>query len=163
MSRSKLQDNQGMFQFNDTADPFGPGFTTSTMLSGSHGAIKRRDPFFLAERYRLEGDIEKIVELVRFVYTDHTAFFEIVPRNAQQRKELKDKMLGLLFMADTYSIDVLFSQLVDWFLHKCWSACQAQNFVDAFYQLQFFYHNECREQNFKETLRIALTQQSLCV
>lgn len=163
MNRSKLQDKSNVLTLAESPDPFGNGFSTASMLSGSHGAIKRRDPFFLAERYRIEGDIEKIVELVRFVYTDHTSFFEIVPRNSAQRKELKDRMLGLLFMADTYSIDVLFSQLVDWFLHKCWSACQAQNFVDAFYQLQFFYHNECREQNFKETLRIALTQRSLCV
>merc|ERR1719160_345967 len=126
MNRSKLQDKSNVLTLAESPDPFGNGFSTASMLSGSHGAIKRRDPFFLAERYRIEGDIEKIVELVRFVYTDHTSFFEIIPRNSLQRKELKDKMLGLMFLADQYSIDDLFAQLVEWFLHKSFAQCQAQ-------------------------------------
>jgi hypothetical protein len=163
MSSSKLQDGSGLLGLNDGADPFGCGFTTASMLAGSHGAYRRSDPFSLAERYRIEGDVEKLVELIRFVYTNHTAFFDLKPRNAQEREMLKGKMLGLLFISDKFSTDGLFAQLVSWFTNRCWGACGAQNYVDAFYQLQHFYHNECREKNFKESLRICLTEHSLCV
>lgn len=162
MHRSKLQESSGMFR-EEPSGPFEPGFNTASMLAGAHGAYRRRDPFSLAERYKIDGDVERIVELIRFVYTNHSAFFDLKPGNAQQRTDLKDKMLGMIFLADNFSTDGLFAQLMEWFCEKSYVQTHAQNYVDAFYQLTHFYHNQCREQNFKDLLCVCLTERALCV
>ena len=48
-----------------------PGYSTRTLLSGDTGAFRRVDQFFLAERYEIDCDVERLCEMLRYIYQAH--------------------------------------------------------------------------------------------
>lgn len=119
-------------------DMLQPGYSTRTLLSGETGAVQRRDQFFLAERYELDIDCERLCELLRFMYQGEMSYFSRTPNSDAQRDELTKKMLEITYDAEKYSVDKLFTQLLDWFGNKCYDIVGETNFANAFYHLQHF-------------------------
>jgi hypothetical protein len=136
----------------DHEDPMRPGFTTARMLSGTYGAVRRRDPYLLSERYEVSCDCEVLAEILRFCYQGHSAFLSVVPTTDVERQILKDKMLKLCFTAELFSVDELFEQVLEWFGKKCFSICGEKNFADAFFHLQHF-ESQCTEEHSRLRLR----------
>lgn len=128
-----------------------PGYSTRTLLSGDSGAVQRRDQFFLAERYELDIDCERLCELLRFMYQGEMSYFKRTPNSDAQRDELTKKMLELTYDAEKYSVDKLFAQLLDWFGNKCYDIVGEANFANAFYSLQHF-EFRCTEKHTRDAL-----------
>jgi hypothetical protein len=125
-------------------DPMRPGFTTGRLISGTSGAIRRRDPYFLSERYEVDCDCEVLAEIIRYCYQGHSAFLFVRPRADAEKEVLKDKMLKLCFKAELLSVDALFEQCLEWFGTKSFKLIGEKNFADAFFHLQHF-ESQCTE------------------
>ena len=76
--------------------------------------MKRRDPFFLAERYTVDCDCERMAELLRFVYQGEMSFFDLRPKSDTEREVLVHKMLHMCIDAEKYSVDALYEKLLVW-------------------------------------------------
>merc|ERR1719440_593017 len=138
------------------ADPMAPGFSTEMLISGITGAIRRRDPYFLSERYEVDCDCEVLAEILRFCYQGHSAFLYLRPRTDTEKEVLKDKMLRLCFKAELFSVDQLFEQVLQWFDHSCFKYVGERNFADAFFHLQHF-EGQCTEPHSRRRLRETVT------
>jgi len=136
IERSAL--TSALSQVVERDDPRAPSFSTAKLISGSTGAIKRRDPFFLSERYEVVCDCERMTELLRFIYKGNSVFFDARPQTDPEREVLVKKMLTLTYDAEKYSVDVLFEKLLNWFGTQCCNVCGEKAFTDAFYHLQHF-------------------------
>uniref|UniRef100_A0A6U6K3U5 Uncharacterized protein n=1 Tax=Zooxanthella nutricula TaxID=1333877 RepID=A0A6U6K3U5_9DINO len=119
-------------------DPNKPGYTTAHFIGGTTCAMKRLDPFFLAERYKVECDCERMAELLRFVYQGQMSFFDQRPETDRERGILTDKMLHMAFDAERYSVDRLYEKLLHWFGHECYPIIGEKCFAESFYHLQHF-------------------------
>lgn len=157
---SKLQEDANFTQFaqpfvkgvkDSKVDTLMPGYSTRTLLSGDTSAVQRRDQFFLAERYELDIDCERLCELLRFMYQGEMSYFDVNPTTDSQRDELTDKMLEIMYDAERYSVDKLFMMLLDWFGNKCYDIVGEVNFANAFYNLQHF-EMRCTEQHTRHAL-----------
>jgi len=138
------------------ADPMAPGFSTAMLLSGTTGAIRRRDPYFLSERYEVDCDCEVLAEILRFCYQGHSAFLFLRPRTDTEKEVLKDKMLRLCFKAELFSVDQLFEQVLEWFDNACFKMVDERNFADAFFHLQHF-EGQCTEAHSRRRLLETVT------
>lgn len=134
-------------------DPLKPGFTTAHFIGGTTGAIKRADPFFLAERYELECDCELMAELLRFIYQGKMAYFDEQPENEREHDALTKKMLEICFDAEKFSVDALYEKLLEWFGSKCYFVVGERNFADAFYHLQHFEYRATEEHSRKVLIK----------
>jgi len=123
---------------NQNADPKKPGYTTAHFIGGTTTAIKRADPFFLAERYKVECDCERMAELLRFVYQGQMSFFDVRPETDRDREVLTQNMLCMCVDAEKYSIDRLYTKILYWFGNECYDIIGERCFADAFYHLQHF-------------------------
>lgn len=132
-------------------DPTAPSYTTSTVLSGQISALKRRDPYFLAERYLVDGDCERLVEILRYCYQSHTKYFDIDPTTERERSSYVHKMLKLCYDAEKFSVDDLYEKLLSWFGQECFFICGEKCFADAFYHLQHF-ELRCTEEHSRQAL-----------
>lgn len=141
-------------------DPMKPGFTTRMLLSGHTSAIKRRDPYFLSERYMLDCDVESLAELLRFVYQGSSSFFGLRPRTDAEKEVLKHKMLRLCFKSETFSLDQLYEKVLHWFGHASYQVIGERNFADAFFHLQHF-ELQCTEQHSRDFLVKTVTSDML--
>eukprot|EP00933_Yihiella_yeosuensis_P035899 TRINITY_DN29553_c1_g1_i1.p1 TRINITY_DN29553_c1_g1~~TRINITY_DN29553_c1_g1_i1.p1 ORF type:complete len:633 (+),score=94.47 TRINITY_DN29553_c1_g1_i1:66-1901(+) len=119
-------------------DPMKPGYSTAHFIGGTTCAVKRADPFFLAERYELDCDCELMAELLRFIYQGRMAFFDEQPQNDKETEVLTSKMLEICYAAERYSVDALYEQLLHWFGTRCFYVVGDINFADAFYHLQHY-------------------------
>jgi len=147
---------QGNSLMKKHADPIAPGFTTAMLLSGTTGAIRRRDPYFLSERYEVDCDCEVLAEILRFCYQGHSAFLYLRPRTATEKEVLKDKMLRLCMKAELFSVDQLFEQVLEWFDNSCFKMVDERNFADAFFHLQHF-ESQCTEAHSRKRLLETVT------
>jgi hypothetical protein len=138
------------------ADPMAPGFTTAMPLSGTTGCIRRRDPYFLSERYEVDCDCEVLAEILRFCYQGHSAFLYLRPRTDVEKEVLKDKMLRLCFKTELFSVDMLFEQVLEWFDNACFKMVGERNFADAFFHLQHF-EGQCTEVHSRRRLLETVT------
>lgn len=140
------------------ADPIAPGFTTAMALplSGTTGAYRRRDPYFLSERYEVDCDCEVLAEILRFCYQGHSAFLYLRPRTDTEKEVLKDKMLRLCFKAELFSVDLLFEQVLEWFDNHCFKMVGERNFANAFFHLQHF-EGQCTEVHSRRRLLETVT------
>merc|ERR1719440_910434 len=138
------------------ADPMAPGFSTEMLISGIKGCVRRRDPYFLSERYEVDCDCEVLAEILRFCYQGHSAFLFLRPRSDTQKEVLKDKMLRLCFKAELFSVDQLFEQVLQWFDHSCFKYVGERNFADAFFHLQHF-EGQCTEPHSRRRLLETVT------
>lgn len=137
-------------------DPLRPGYTTAKFISGTTGAIRRRDPFFLAERYQVECDCERMVELLRFVYQGSMSLFDLKPTTDREKAILNQKMLHVCLDAERFSVDDLFDKLLNWFGQQCFNIVGERNFADAFYKMQHF-EKHCTEKHSRQALRDTVT------
>jgi len=119
-------------------DPNKPGYTTAHFIGGTTTAMKRPDPFFLAERYKVECDCERMAELLRFVYQGLMTFFDERPETDRQREVLTHNMLHMCFDAEKYSVDRLYERLLHWFGNECYGIVGERCFANAFFHLQHF-------------------------
>lgn len=133
------------------ADPLMPGYSTRTLLSGHIGAVRRIDQFYLAERYEVNCNAERMCELLRYIYQGYTSYFDIRPRNDAERADLNFKMLEICKDAERFSVDGLFELCLQWFGKKCLEIVGEKNFADAFYKLQH-YEVSCTEAHSKKAL-----------
>lgn len=138
-------------------DPFAPGMTTANAISGSLGAVTRRNPFRLGERYQVDCDVEKIVEILRFVYLGYTGLFDLRPKE-KEKDVYVQKMVDMFFLSDKFAVDMLFDQLLTWFRFKCRKACGDHNFADTWYQMEHFVNHQCQEKLFRDQLRQTLLE-----
>eukprot|EP00448_Togula_jolla_P006477 CAMPEP_0170598818 /NCGR_PEP_ID=MMETSP0224-20130122/16454_1 /TAXON_ID=285029 /ORGANISM="Togula jolla, Strain CCCM 725" /LENGTH=597 /DNA_ID=CAMNT_0010923403 /DNA_START=24 /DNA_END=1817 /DNA_ORIENTATION=- len=138
-------------KLNKRADPLKPGYTTALPLSGDTGAVKRHNPFFLAERYEVECECEVMCELLRFIYQGKVSHFDAKPRNQIEKKALCQKMLALCYDAERFSVDALFEQLLGWFGARAFIDVGERNFADAFYHLEHF-KRRCTEEHSRNFL-----------
>lgn len=134
--RSALQGP--LAKLKQTDDPKRPGYTTAHFIGGTITAVKRPDPFFLAERYKVECDCERMAELLRFIYQGAMYFFDSRPDTDRDREILTSKMLHMCFDAEKYSIDRLYEKLLHWFGHECYPIIGERCFANAFFHLQHF-------------------------
>jgi len=132
-------------------DPLRPGFTTAHFIGGTTGAVRCRDPFMLAERYKLDCDCERMAELLRFIYQGQMSFFALESRDENERETLTGKMLKICMDAEKYSVDALYEQLLGWFGRDCFTVVGEKNFADAFYHLENFVQ-QCTEEHSKQLL-----------
>lgn len=137
MDRSAMQSPQKRAQ-GIPDDPNKPGYSTAHFIGGTTTAMKRPDPFFLAERYKVECDCERMAELLRFVYQGVMTFFEEDPVTERQREKLTHNMLHMCFDAEKYSVDRLYEKLLHWFGNEAYTLVGERCFADAFYHLQHF-------------------------
>jgi len=140
-----------------TANPFAPGMTTANAISGSLGAVTRRNPFRLGERYTVECDVEKMVEILRFIYLGYTALFDLKPKE-KEKDVYVAKMVDMFFLSDKFAVDKLFDQLLTWFRYKCRKVCGDHNFADTWYQMEHFVNHQCQEKLFRDQLRKTLLE-----
>lgn len=126
-------------------DPHKPGFSTKHFLGGETCAVKRRDPFFLAERYTVDCDCERMAELLRFVYQGEMSFFDLRPKSDTEREVLVHKMLHMCIDAEKYSVDALYEKLLVWLGKDAYSVVGERYFADAFYYLQHCERNVTEE------------------
>jgi len=126
------------FAMNQGVDPKKPGYTTAHFIGGTTCAMKRFDPFFLAERYKVDCDCERMAELLRFVYQGQMSFFDRRPEMDRDREQLTQKMLHMCVDAERYSVDRLYEKLLHWFGNECYKVVGEKCFADAFYHLQHF-------------------------
>lgn len=153
---SQPVDQSSMSSGRKGQDPLKPGFTTAHFIGGITGAVKRADPFFLAECYEVPCDCERMVELLRFVYCGQMSFFNDHPASDKERRILTDKMLHICFDAEMYSVDILYQQLLEWFGSKAHRLIGQTNFADAFYHLQHF-ERRATEENARQALLKTVT------
>jgi len=141
-----------MAAFKEAAkDPLKPGYSTATLLSGDTGAVRRVDQFFLAERYQIDCDVERLCELLRYIYQGYTSYFDIKPRTESERGNLTHRMLEICKDAEKYSVDALFEKLLAWFGKECYFIVGEKNFASSFYHLQHF-ELQCTEQHSRKAL-----------
>jgi hypothetical protein len=133
------------------ADIYMPGYSTCTLLSGDTGAVRRIDQFFLAERYEIDCDVERLCELLRYIYQGYASYFDIKPRTDTERAELTHKMLEICKDAEKYSVDALFEKLLAWFGREAYYVVGEKNFASAFYHLQHF-EMQCTEEHSRQAL-----------
>lgn len=138
------------------SDPIAPGFSTEMLLSGTRGCIRRRDPFFLSERYEVDCDCEVLAEILRYCYQGHSAFLYLRPKTDVEKEVLKEKMLRLCFKAELFSVDQLFEQVLEWFDFACFKMIGEKNFADSFFHLQHF-EGQCTEAHSRRRLRETVT------
>jgi len=119
-------------------DPDKPGFTTAHFIGGTTTAVRRFNPFFLAERYKVECDCERMAELLRFIYSGDMSFFTARPSSDKERESLMHKMLHICVDSERYSVDRLYTKLLSWFGHEAYHIAGERCFADAFYHLQHF-------------------------
>lgn len=151
----------GMSSFlNQREDPIKPGFTTARFVSGTTGAVKRANPFFLAERYEVDCDCERMAEMLRFSYQGAMSFFYITPSSDKERITLTDKMLNILLDAERFSVDALYEQLLRWFSKDSFRIIGARNYCNAFYALQHF-EQRCTEEHSRDALVSMVTNEML--
>jgi hypothetical protein len=142
------------------ADPMMPGYTTRTLLSGDTAAFRRIDQFFLAERYEIDCDVERLCEMLRFIYQGYTSYFDIRPQNDAERTDLTHKMLEICKDSERFSCDGLFEKTLTWFGRDCFGVCGEKNFANAFYHLQH-YEVTCTEDLSREKLRATVSGKML--
>ncbi|CAK0794246.1 unnamed protein product [Prorocentrum cordatum] len=159
IERSALRGAVGSF-LNQREDPMKPGFTTSRFVSGTTGAIKRANPFCLAERYEVDCDCERMAEMLRFSYQGVMSFFDITPSSDKERISLTDKMLKILLDAEKFSVDALYEQLLRWFSKESFKIVGERNYCNAFYALQHF-EQRCTEEHSREALVNMVTNEML--
>eukprot|EP00928_Gymnodinium_smaydae_P061154 TRINITY_DN45309_c0_g1_i1.p1 TRINITY_DN45309_c0_g1~~TRINITY_DN45309_c0_g1_i1.p1 ORF type:complete len:586 (+),score=159.20 TRINITY_DN45309_c0_g1_i1:104-1861(+) len=133
------------------ADPTMPGYSTATKLSGDTSAVRRIDQYFLSERYELDVDVERLCELLRFIYQGYTSYFDILPKTDQERKDLTHKMLEICKDAERYSVDGLFTKCLKWFGEESYGVVGEKNFASCFYHLQH-YEMQCTEEHSRLSL-----------
>jgi len=149
IDQSAMQDMASKMVKRD--DPMRPGFTTAHFIGGTVGAVRRRDPFMLAERYELDCDCERMAELLRFVYQGLMSFFALESRDEKEREILTDKMLKICMDAEKYSVDALYEKLVGWFGRDCFTVVGEKHFADSFYHLEHFVQ-QCTEEHSRQLL-----------
>eukprot|EP00927_Polykrikos_kofoidii_P043728 TRINITY_DN37809_c0_g1_i1.p1 TRINITY_DN37809_c0_g1~~TRINITY_DN37809_c0_g1_i1.p1 ORF type:complete len:612 (-),score=100.34 TRINITY_DN37809_c0_g1_i1:154-1923(-) len=137
-------------------DPLMPGYTTATLLSGDTGATRRVNQFFLAERYEVDCDVERLCELLRYIYQGYTSYFDIKPRTDTERTELTYKMLYICQDAERFSVDALFEKVLAWFGRESYWIVGEKNFANAFYHLQHF-EARCTEDHSRRSLISTVT------
>jgi len=137
-------------------DQLRPGYTTAHFIGGTTGAVKQKDAFFLAERYEVQCDCERMAELLRFIYQGTMAFFDMDPRTDRERAVLTSKMLHITFDAERYSVDALYDRLLPWFGSECFGVVGDINFTDAFFHLQHF-EGRCTEEHSRNALVAVVT------
>lgn len=161
LKQSTLQDSVCVMKSQaHREDPLKPGYTTAHFVGGETGAVKRFNPFFLAERYEVDCDCERMAELLRFCYQGEMSFFQDKPVTDQDRKALTNKMLAITFDAEKYSVDALYDRLLNWFGLECFIQVGERNFCDAFYHLQHF-EAQCTEEYSRQALVSTVTGQML--
>lgn len=143
-------------------NPLAPGFSTRTLIGGTTSAVKRRDQFFLAERYEVDCDTERMCELLRYIYQGVCSYFEIKPNTDSEKAMLTDKMLKVFKESEKFSVDGLFERLLKWFGHECFWIVGERNFADAFYHLQH-YEMQCTEEHSRAALIKTVTGDMLVV
>jgi len=156
IEESALTQGSMSFAGGRHADPMAPGFTTAHPITGSIGSTRRRDPYFLSERYEVDCDCEVLAEILRFCYQGHSAFLFLRPRSDIEKEVLKDKMLRLCFKAELFSVDLLFEQVLEWFDNSCFKMVGERNFADAFFHLQHF-EGQCTEAHSRRRLLETVT------
>jgi hypothetical protein len=137
-----------------------PGFTTARFISGTTGAVKRANPFFLAERYEVDCDCERMAEMLRFSYQGAMSFFDITPSSDKEKITLTDKMLKILLDAEMFSVDALYEQLLRWFSQDSFKIIGERNYCNAFYALQHF-EQRCTEEHSRDALVNMVTNEML--
>lgn len=110
-----------------TVIPVVPGMTTANVIFGSLGAVTRRNPFRFAERYQVECDVEKRVEMLRLIYPGYTALFDPKPKD-KEKDVYARKMVDVFFLSD-----------------KCRKNGGDHNFQDTWYQMEHFVNHQCQE------------------
>lgn len=141
-------------------DPLRPGYTTAHFIGGTQGVVKRADPFFLAERYEIDCDCERVTELLRFVYQGRMYFFEEEPTTEKHKEVLTKKMLHICFDAERYSVDLLYTKMLEWFAHQAFKVVGDRHFTEAFYHLQHF-EFRVTEEHSREALLETVTGEML--
>lgn len=144
LSYSMVGGDANLLGAKEHADPLMPGYSTSTKLSGDTGAVRRPDQFFLAERYSIKIEMERLCELLRYIYQGYTSYFDIRPKTETERADLTHKMLEICKEAERYSVDALFDKALLWFGRESFAIIGEKNFAAAFYHLQH-YEMQCTE------------------
>jgi hypothetical protein len=150
IEKSAMRAGLGGF-LNQRQDPMKPSFTTSRLIDGHIGAIRRMNPYFLAERYEVDCDCERLAEMLRFSYQGVMSFFDVVPRTDQDKKDLTKKMLNIMIDSERYSVDALYERLLHWFSSDCFHLVGQLNYCNAFYHLLHF-EQQCTEEHSREAL-----------
>jgi len=138
------------------ADPLMPGYSTSTMISGDTGAVRRIDQFFLAERYEIDCDVERLCEMLRYIYQGYASYFDIKPRTDAERADLAHKMLELCKDSERFSVDALYEKLLSWFGREAYFVVGEKNFASSFYHMQHF-EMQCTEEHSRQCLVSTVT------
>mmetsp|Transcript_13404 Transcript_13404/g.36058 ORF Transcript_13404/g.36058 Transcript_13404/m.36058 type:complete len:592 (+) Transcript_13404:89-1864(+) len=133
-----------------------PGYSTRTLIAGDRGAFRRADQFFLSERYQIDVDVERLCELLRFIYQGYTAYFDIKPKTDTERAVLTQKMLAICQDSERFSVDGLFVKLLTWFGSEAYGVVGDKNFANAFYHLEYALM-QCTEEHSRTALRETIT------
>jgi hypothetical protein len=123
------------------------------------GALGRRDPYVLAERYELPQnlDYEHLVELLRFVYCDYL-YYERLPISSDSEKKDKVRLMrDMLLLADRFSVDTLYDRCIEFFKRRCFQECGVLPFTDLYFQLEH-YMGTITEPLFLKRLKQALVE-----
>jgi len=154
VEHSALQSMTSKLMRNE--DPLRPGYTTAHFIGGTTGALRRADPYMLAERYELDCDCERMAELLRFIYQGLMSFLDAHPRDEKEQEVLTHKMLSITMDAERYSVDALYEKLLDWFGSESYWVLGERNFADAFYHMEHFVL-QCTEEHSKNSLIAVVT------
>lgn len=130
-----------------------PGYSTATKVSGTIGSIRNRDIFFLAERYEVHEPLERIVELLRYIYRKNVAYFSMIPKTPEEKEDLQKSMIDMLYLSDKYCVDALLTDVIEWIRTKCRNLCGDVPFGDACYQTEYYCRERCQEPIHKAQLR----------
>ncbi|CAD7958496.1 unnamed protein product [Amoebophrya sp. A120] len=132
------------------------GWTTCDTMSGTRCGFQRKDPLRLAERYELSEDVERAVELLRFVYLDQIEFMSMKPDTEEAKKKLLNQMVDMLFLANRFAVDQLFARLMRWFPAHCRAVCGDAAFCDAYYKIQYYWQYSVEEPLFRNLMKQTL-------
>ncbi|CAD7941740.1 unnamed protein product [Amoebophrya sp. A120] len=138
--------------------PYEMGYSTAHPLFGKMGALQRRDPLRLAERYEMVEHGERVVEILRYVYLGRIDYLWMEPQGAEAKKTLMENMLAMLFCAAKFAMDDLFYVLIKWFPLKCQVVCGDDNFTESFYKIEYYLRNAVQEPLFQKDMLHALLQ-----
>mmetsp|Transcript_9869 Transcript_9869/g.24393 ORF Transcript_9869/g.24393 Transcript_9869/m.24393 type:complete len:647 (+) Transcript_9869:534-2474(+) len=132
------------------------GWSTCDPMSGTKCGFQRKDPLRLAERYELSEDVERAVELLRFVYLDQIEFMSMKPDTEEAKGRLLSQMVDMLFLANRFAVDQLFARLMRWFPTHCRAVCGDRAFCDAYYKIQYYYQFSVEEPLFRNLMKQTL-------